>query len=326
MRVASLAPIGAVALALLTGACVHPNPGSFAAAERDPWEKTNRKIYALNKSADKYVLKPVAQGYIAVVPAPLRKGVRNAYNNTQEPLSFVNAVLQGKVSQAFRTLDRLVINSTLGIGGLVDVATDMGRPEQSEDFGQTFAWWGIPSGPFVMVPFFGPQTLLDTAGIPADIFLDPVPVAQKAFANIGFWASSALFVTRATITRAYLLESGGDVFLETSLDEYATVRSAYLQRRWSEIWDGNPPEPAEEDYPLDEAPLDAAPAETPATPAPAAAPSIPTSPVAAAEPVDAAAAPIEAVPEPVAAAPLEAAPEPVAAAPLPAPGAPGTGE
>lgn len=291
MRVASLAPISAIALALITTACVHPHPGSFAAAERDPWEKTNRKIYALNKQADKYVLKPVAQAYIAVVPAPARKGVRNAYNNTQEPLSFVNAILQGKVSQAFRTLDRLVINSTLGVGGLVDVATNMGRPEESEDFGQTFAWWGIKSGPFVMVPFFGPQTLLDTAGIPADLFLDPVPVAQKAFANLGFWASSALFITRATITRAYLLESGGDVFLDTSLDEYATVRSAYLQRRWSEVWDGNPPEPLGEDYPLDDTPLDAAPAEpnpegaapstTPAPPA--ATPASPAAPAGATE-------------------------------------------
>lgn len=285
MRVASLAPICVLALGLLTG-CVHPRPGSFAAAERDPWEKTNRKVYALNKGADKYVLKPVAQGYIAVVPAPLRKGVRNAYNNTLEPLSFVNAVAQGKVSQAFRTLDRLVINSTLGFGGLVDVATNMNRPEEKEDFGQTFAWWGIPSGPFVMLPFFGPQTLLDVAAIPADIYLNPVSLVQTIYSDLGFFASTALFATRATITRAYLLESGGDVFLETSLDEYATVRSAYLQRRWAQVWDGNPPEPAEEDYPLD-APLEDAPADTPAPaaeqPAPAP-PATPPSPVAAMEP------------------------------------------
>lgn len=283
MRV-SLAPIGAVALVLLTGACVHPHPGSFAAAERDPWEKTNRKIYALNKGADKYVLKPVAQGYIAVVPAPLRKGVRNAYNNTLEPLSFINAVAQGKVSQAFRTLDRLVINSTLGVGGLVDVATDMNRPEEKEDFGQTFAWWGIPSGPFVMMPFFGPQTLLDVAAIPADIYLNPVSLVQTIYSDLGFFASTALFATRATITRAYLLESGGDVFLETSLDEYATVRSAYLQRRWAQVWDGNPPEPAEEDYPPD-APLDEAPADSPAPAAEPPAPASPTpSPAAALDP------------------------------------------
>lgn len=248
----AVAGCATIAFVLLLAGCATPRPGSQKAAEVDPWEKTNRKIYAMNKRADKYVLRPLAQGYRVVVPTAARRGISNGYNNYLEPLSFFNALLQGKVKQAFQTADRFIINSTLGVAGLADHATDMGMPEQKEDFAQTFAWWGIPSGPYMMIPIFGPRTLTDFAGLGADIFLDPSDLTRDALTTLGPWWTIGIFGAKATITRANLLDAGADGLLDDSLDEYATVRAAFLQRRWTRIWDGNPPDADElfEDAPL----------------------------------------------------------------------------
>lgn len=256
-----LIPTSIAALSLvLVGACATPRPGSMARAEADPWESTNRQIYKFNKRADKYALKPLAQGYRAVVPAAARRGIGNAYDNYLEPLSFTNAILQGKVSQAFRTLDRFIINSTLGVGGLADHATDMGRPREKEDFGQTFAYWGIPSGPYMMFPIFGPRTVLDFAGLGADIVLDPADMIRNALSTIGPYWTIAIFGAKATVTRAELLEAGADQALADSLDEYATVRAAFLSRRKAQIWSGLPM-PDDDEAPVEDAPL--APGATP---------------------------------------------------------------
>lgn len=256
-----LIPALTAALALLlVGACATPRPGSMARAEADPWEATNRKIYAFNKHADKYALKPLAQGYRAVVPVAAQHGVSNAYNNYLEPLSFANALLQGKVAQAFRTLDRFIINTTLGVGGLADHATDMGRPEEKEDFGQTFAYWGAPSGPYMMIPLFGPRTLLDFGGLGADIVLDPADMIRNALSTIGPYWTVTIFAAKATVTRAELIDLGADGLLGDSLDEYATVRAAYLSRRKAQIWSGLPM-PDDDEAPVEDAPL--APGATP---------------------------------------------------------------
>ena len=242
MRFTPLARWSTIAAALAAAGCTTPHPGSFARAYADPWESTNRKLYAFNKQADRFVLRPVAVGYRTVVPTAARRGLGNVFNNIQEPLSFVNAVLQGKPGQALRIFERFAINTTIGVGGLADHATDLGRPEEKEDFGQTFAWWGIPSGPYVMLPVFGPRTLTDTGGLAADFVADPFDVARTAVVHIGIGGTVLFYGAKATVTRASLLDAGADGFLADSLDEYATLRSAYLQRRWGQIWDGNPPD------------------------------------------------------------------------------------
>ena len=270
-------------------------------ALRDPWEKTNRKVYALNRGLDRYALRPAATVYRKVIPTPLRRGVTNVFNNLQEPVSFINAVLQGKPKRAWHTLQRFVINTTIGVGGLADHATELGRPEESEDFGQTLAVWGVKSGPYVMLPFFGPSTLRDTAGIGVDFATDPVPYVRNSTLHPSAEVKVGLFALQTLNLRSKLIDAGADGVLEGSLDEYATVRSAFLQRRQSQIYDGNPPE-EDDDAPVEDAPL--APG---ATPQAGAATAVPTD----------AAAPLDA--EPVEPAAQDAAPTtPSPAAPQPA--------
>ena len=274
------------ALLLMLAACVTPHPGSNAEALRDPWEKTNRKIYAANKKLDKYVALPVTKAYRTVTPAVARHGISNVLSNTGEPLSFVNAVAQGKIKQAFRTLDRFLLNSVIGVGGLSDRATNLGRPEEPEDFGQTLAWWGVKSGPYVMLPLIGPSTIRDTAGFGVDIASNPFDYGRAAVVHFSLLDKVGEFSARTIDLRSRLIDSGAEGLLANSLDEYATVRSAYLQHRQSLIYDGNPPDP--DDEPVSDAPLApgatppgtgaAVPAPPPATASPALPPT-PTSPV-----------------------------------------------
>ena len=244
--------LASMVLPLLAG-CATPKAGGMEVAEADRWEGTNRRIYQFNKNLDRTVLKPVANAYRTVVPTAARHGITNVYSNYGEPANFLNAVLQGKISQAFRTVDRFLINTTLGIGGLADNATDLGRPQEKEDFGQTFAVWGIKSGPYMVLPVFGPSTLRDSFGLAADIFLDPADFARNAAFSPSLYWRAGQIATRVINFRARLSEQGGDALLADSLDEYTLVKSVYLQNRRNAIYDGNlPPDP--EDDPND-APL-----------------------------------------------------------------------
>jgi phospholipid-binding lipoprotein MlaA len=230
----------ALSLAASLGACA-TTPGGVAGAERDPLEKTNRAVYSFNKGIDTALFKPTAKVYRAVVPGAARRGASNALDNVDEPLSFINALLQGKIKSAFRAVDRFLINTTLGVGGLADHATDMGLPKQEEDFGQTLATWGVGSGPFIMLPFFGPSTLRDTVGLGVDTVTDPWPYFQKE--AVGLSGTERLAVTGFEVVdlRSRLIDTA-DPLLEGALDEYATVRAAYLQQRLTDIYDGDPPE------------------------------------------------------------------------------------
>lgn len=254
----SILPTIAVLLSL--GACATPRVGSNATALRDPYEATNRRVYAFNRGLDKYALKPAAQAYRTVVPQVARRGVSNAFNNIDEPGSFINAVLQGKIRQAFRTVDRFLLNTTLGVGGLSDVATDLGRPEQDEDFGQTLAVWGVKSGPYLMLPVLGPSTFRDLGGFGVDLASDPVNYTINATLNPSFIENVGQFGLQTIDLRSRLIDAGADGVLAGSLDEYATVRSAYLQRRQADIYDGLLPDD-DEDAPIEDAPL--APGATP---------------------------------------------------------------
>ena len=246
--------------ATLLTACA-TTPGGQLAAERDPWERTNRSIYNFNRSLDKAAVKPATKVYRAVVLKAAQRGITNFFNNVDEPFSFINAMLQGKVDQAFRTLGRFAINTTLGVGGLADHATDMGLPEEPEDFGQTLAVWGMKSGPYVMLPFFGPSTVRDAIGFGVERVGDPYRIALNE-AHLDTLETIGATGLELADTRSYVMDTA-DPLLEGSADEYATVKSAYLQYRWNLIHDGAPPEEEFETAPPPEGA--APPAEEPST-------------------------------------------------------------
>lgn len=265
MTARTVSLVALLAAPLLAG-CV-TTPGGVSEAELDRFEKTNRAIYAFNKGVDTAVLKPVTQGYRAVVPGIARRGVSNALDNIDEPLSFINAVLQGKFKAAFRAVDRFMINSTFGVAGLFDHATEMGLHKQEEDFGQTLAAWGVGSGPYIMLPLLGPSTLRDTVGFGVDSVTDPWPKFQKHVAGLNGTERIGVTAGEAIDLRSRLIDTA-DPLLATALDEYATVRAAYLQQRLSDIYDGDPPE---DDFTptFDDEPLPSAAAEPVDTPLPA---------------------------------------------------------
>jgi phospholipid-binding lipoprotein MlaA len=239
-------------------------------AEADPWERTNRRLYTTNRAVDRAVLRPVAQGYRAIVPTAARRGISTAFDTLGEPNNAVNAIAQGKIKRAFRALDRILVNGILGLG-LADHASAMGLEEQPHDFGQTLAVWGVPSGPFVMLPLFGPSTARDAVGTVMDFFvLDPVDYGERRLLGTGEQIS--ILAGRVIDQRAILAEQGEQLLLGAA-DEYAVLRSGWLQRRRYELFDGMPPMADEDDLTTEApAPLpspapvpDSAPA--PATPA-----------------------------------------------------------
>ena len=219
-------------LALLTG-CAGAGSKPLTNPEVDPWENLNRSIYSINTTVDRYTLKPIAKGYRAVVPQPIRTGVSNFSNNLYTPASAVNNLLQGKPKRMVSDLSRFVVNTTIGLGGFIDIASASGLEEYNEDFGQTLATWGAPDGPFVILPFFGPYTLRDAIALPVNFWLDTLRQIDSSSIRDKLWA------LRFIDLRYRLLAAEG--LLETSKDPYVTLRESYLQNRRFVIHDGNPP-------------------------------------------------------------------------------------
>lgn len=186
-----------------------------------------------------------AHRYRFAVPKPARTAIANAYGNYGEPANFLNSVLQGKFAQAFRTLDRFILNSTLGVAGIADVATDLGRPREAEDFGQTLARWGVKSGPYMVLPLFGPSTLRDGLMTPLDFFIDPADFGRNALLHPGWDVRIAMASGRVINFRNQLIETGADKLLAESLDEYTLAKSAWLQRRRLQLFDGQLPDEAD---------------------------------------------------------------------------------
>ena len=189
-----------LAAALLTGGCASVPEGE--GVEYDPWERLNRSVYRFNDVVDRAITKPIARGYTAVLPGPVRQGVTNFSRNLLTPLYSVNNFLQGKPREGTSEIFRLLINSTFGIGGLVDVAAMEGIESHPEDFGQTAAVWGVPAGPFVMIPFLGPQTLRDAVLLPVDLQLDPLYHYEVSSVR------DRIYVLRLINLRANLLPAG----------------------------------------------------------------------------------------------------------------------
>ncbi len=201
---------------------------------RDPLEPLNRGIYKFNDEVDKAVLKPVATGYKKAMPHPVQTAVGNFFSNLDDVLVLLNDLLQFKPDQSASDFSRLVWNSSVGIAGLIDVATPMDLPKHNEDFGQTLGYWGVGNGPYLVLPLLGPSTLRDTIGIVVDSHFDPVtqhkPVPER---------NSAIAI-HTVDTRSRLLDAEG-ILDEAAIDRYVFLRDAYLQRRRGLVYDGNPP-------------------------------------------------------------------------------------
>ena len=200
----------------------------------DPLEPVNRVIFSFNDKVDTWVLRPVAQTYVNVVPQLVRTGVSNVFGNISDLFSAVNNALQGKREALGNDLGRVLVNTTFGLGGIFDVAGYGGVEKTSEDFGQTFGYWGIGPGPYLVLPILGPSNVRDTTGLVIQSYLDPFNQVTPDTNKYELWG------LRAIDTRAGLLGTE-DLVAGAALDRYTFIRSAYTQRRRSLVYDGKPP-------------------------------------------------------------------------------------
>ncbi|MBO67853.1 MAG: ABC transporter [Acidiferrobacteraceae bacterium] len=209
----------------------------------DPLEKTNRAIHGFNNQVDKILFKPTAQIYLVHLPQPLRTAISNFFRNLAEPTTVLNDVLQGKGKQAVNDSARFSINTTLGVFGLFDIASSLGLAHHKEDYGQTLARWGIPDGPYLVLPIFGPSNLRDAVGkLPALMLSDPLLlIGDEPYLGEGRYGllHAGFRTLHAVDLRAQLLAA--DPFLEIQLDPYVFVRETYFQKRQLDVQDGSPP-------------------------------------------------------------------------------------
>lgn len=202
----------------------------------DPWENLNRGTFAFNLKFDKYLLSPLAKGYRFILPSEIRTGVRNFLSNLTEPWTTINSALQGDFKNTGNTIARFLINSTVGLLGIFDVATEVGFKKQKEDFGQTLAVHGVGPGPYLVLPFLGPSTLRDALGKITTMYADPVTLAlERNDKDQWIWIGMAI---KGVDFREQNLEKI-DNLNATSVDFYATLRSLYLERRSSMIRNQN---------------------------------------------------------------------------------------
>ncbi len=197
---------------------------------RDPLERVNRASYKVTDVVDRAVLRPVAKGYKAIAPQFVETGVSNFFSNLGQPTVIVNDLLQAKFRPALSDTGRFLMNTTFGVAGLWDAATDLGLEKHDEDFGQTLGKWGMPSGAYLFIPLFGPSSVRDGIGSVADIYTDPIHYVERDAWRYGLQGMNLID------TRARLLET--DQTLQNTFDKYAFIRNAYLQRRQYQVTDG----------------------------------------------------------------------------------------
>ncbi len=247
------AGLGISIVAVALSGCASQQTTQHEAHNPDPFEPVNRVVYKVNDFGDRYLARPVAKGYEKVTPRVLRLGVSNFFDNLRYPITIVNDLLQGKIRQGGADLARLALNSTLGVFGLFDPATQAGLKEHDEDFGQTFAVWGVPEGPYLVVPIFGPYTVTSAIGDLAGTQISPLVQLPDDEAKLALWL-------------AYLLDSryrllGIDEQVRQAFDPYIFVRDTYLQNHRYKIYDGQVPddEPLPDDEPAEDDSVDATP-------------------------------------------------------------------
>ena len=227
-----------IGLAGVLAAALWPAAHAIAATESptaiyDPWQHANRALYRFNNGLDRAILRPAALGYKRVLPRPVRTGVRNVLNNIDTPNTLLNDLLQGRVGLGGQSAARFVINSTVGVAGIFDVASPLGIPADDADFGQTLGRWGLPPGPFLYVPVFGPSDLRDGAGRIVDGFASILSLHDL---HLTFWDRTGVDAVDGVDSRLALDSTIEDV-KHTATDPYATERSAYLQYRRSRVVD-----------------------------------------------------------------------------------------
>ncbi|MFO1325686.1 MAG: VacJ family lipoprotein [Burkholderiales bacterium] len=219
----------ALAAALLLSACAS-TPGR----PYDPFEASNRVMYEINEPLDKYIARPIAQAWVDYVPTVVQRAVSNYVNNIDDLFSGVNGLLQGKLDKAGNDFGRVLINTGFGLAGLIDIASDMDIPRGNEDFGQTFGYWGIPQGPYLFIPLFGPTTVRDGSGWILRILWSPTTeIPDVAVRNV-IYGLGAIDYRASALGATSLID-------QASIDKYTFVRRAYLQRREYLVHDGNPP-------------------------------------------------------------------------------------
>lgn len=237
-----------LAFCVATYGCASTNPE--AAAQNDPFESTNREVFSFNMALEENVGRPLTDAYTYVLPEFVRTGIHNFLENLGKPVTLGNDILQGEGTRAGQTLARMVTNTTLGLGGFIDVASDAGVPDHDEDFGQTLAVWGFGEGPYIMLPFFGPSNPRDGIGMAGDFFMDPLLYAHYDYENL----SSDLRVGLGMTDKLSGTLDELDQLKRTSLDFYATTRSLYRQYRKAQIANGSAddmPEDTPDDMPPD---------------------------------------------------------------------------
>ncbi len=236
-RHAVLAAFLGLGLLALAGCATGPN-----ANPKDPLEPLNRGVYQFNDVVDRAVLKPVATAYRDVIPSPLRTGVANFFSNAQDGWSIVNNVLQLKAEATGNSLMRFLVNSLLGFGGVLDIASEMRIERHTEDFGQTLGHWGVAAGPYLMLPLLGPSTLRDAVALPVD--------GQGDLAvSVGDVPTRNSLITLNLVNQRERLLDASAMLDRVALDPYSFVRDAFLQRRQNEVYDGDPPEFVEPELP-----------------------------------------------------------------------------
>ena len=226
--------LAGMAFAAGLGGCASAPPSAEALAANDPWEQTNRQTLKLNGQIDHYFVIPTVGLYFLVVPEPGRRGVHNFLGNLSLPTIFVNDMLQGEFSRAGKSMWRLVINSTLGLGGFLDPASKAGIPGHGEDFGQTLAVWGVDEGPYLVLPFLGPSNPRDATGIAVDVAMDPTN--QIPFKQHIWWDAGRIYFTLLDLRAQNYQAIQG--IQRSSVDYYSSLRNLYRQMRAQEIRNG----------------------------------------------------------------------------------------
>lgn len=221
-------------------ATVDPEDEDSPYVEYDPLEPLNRKVHGFNNFIDKWALRPIARGYKKVVPSPVRHGITNFFSNMRTPGSALNNFLQGKPKRGFSELGRFLFNSTVGLGGFIDVATAGGMERYDENFAETLSVWGVPDGPYIVLPFWGGNMASDQFALPVDYYLDVWTHYDNTSVRDKVW------LLRIIDLRYRLLSA--DAVLEDSQDRYIAVREAIRQNRTFRIYDGEPPIDDEENY------------------------------------------------------------------------------
>lgn len=225
----SLAACLAWSPALLADEDWQDDDWDYASAE-DPWENWNRKVFRFNETLDTYTLKPVAKGYRKVTPKPVRRSVRNFFGNLGEGKNLVNNLLQAKFHDAGVDTARFLFNTTFGVLGFFDVATRMGLQRNDEDFGQTLGKWGLPSGPYVVLPLLGPSTVRDAPALVPDVYTTVYPYIKRDRYRYGLAGVELVSVRESLLDAEDLLGTG---------DKYSMVRNVWLQNREYKVLDGN---------------------------------------------------------------------------------------